>query len=284
MTEKALSWTAAQLRTAASPEDVRATLADAREQLGDAPVAASTVLALLEELALDSTRLRAELRSVTRLREVLLASVAHDLRNPLNTFAMSSGLLRDDLENPELDRTRALSFVTRMERASSRMQALIEDLIEASRVESGAVEMVRRPVLASVVARAAIAKAKPLCSEKGATLDEGALDEEAIIDVDRAYAVEALLKLIAVALRSTGEGGSIRAGVERVDANVHLSIRATGPRGSSGIPAPDESRGGLAFLIGRGLVAAQDGQLLVESTQDGLRLTAAFAAKVAQAS
>src|SRR5687767_14767669 len=96
-----------------------------------------------------------ELRSATRAREALLASVAHDLRNPLNTFAMSAGLLRDDLESGDLDRNRAVGLLARMERASNRMQVLIEELLEASRVEAGGVEVHVREENAAAVAEAA---------------------------------------------------------------------------------------------------------------------------------
>ncbi len=240
---------------------------------------ASTVLSLLEELALDTARMRTELRAATRVREVLLASVAHDLRNPLNTFAMSAGLLRDDLEGPDFDRTRALSLLARMERASSRMQGLIEDLLEASRIEAGTVEIMRRVEHAAVIARSAVAKSKPLCADKGANVEEGAIDEEVQVELDKSRVVEALVKLVSVSLKTTGEGGMIRLGVERHDADVLFTIRATAPRGTTSSTPHDESRGGLAFLIGRGLIAAQGGQILTESTQEGPRMVVAFPAK-----
>jgi signal transduction histidine kinase len=279
MTGKGLTWTAAHLRAAASPEDVRTAIAEAAGQLGEGSVPVSTVLALLEELALDTAQTKGDLRAATRIREVLLASVAHDLRNPLNTFAMSAGLLRDDLEGPDFDRTRALALLTRMDRASSRMQALIEDLLEASRVEGGAIEMTRRPEQAAAIARAAIAKARPLCTDKGASIEEAAIDEEATIELDRARSIEGLVKLVAVALKSTGEGGVIRVGVERHDADVLFTIRASATRGTTTAVVHDESRGGLAFVIGRGLMTAQGGQLLTESTQEGPRTVVAFPAK-----
>jgi K+-sensing histidine kinase KdpD len=279
MTGKGLTWTAAHLRAAVSPEDVRTAITEAAEQLGDGSVPAGTVLSLLEELALDAARLRGDLRAATRVREVLLASVAHDLRNPLNTFAMSAGLLRDDLEGPDFDRTRALSLVSRMDRASGRMQSLIEDLLEASRVEGGTVEIVRRPEQAATVARAAIVKAKPLCSDKGASVEEGAIEENALVDLDKAHSIDGLVKLVVVTLKTMGEGGVIRVGVERHDADVLFTIRAASPRGTLSVPPQDESRGGLAFLIGRGLMTAQGGQLLTESTQEGPRMVVAFPAK-----
>jgi signal transduction histidine kinase len=231
MTE-GLSWTVAHLRTAATPAEVRTAVAEAAGQLGEGDVPASTVLSALEELALDAAKLRAELRTATRVREVLLASVAHDLRNPLNTFAMSAGLLRDDLEGPEFDRTRALNLLARMDRASVRMQGLIEDLLEASRVEAGTVEVTRKRAVAAVAARAAIAKARPLAVDKGANVEEGLIDEECAAEIDQARMIDALMKLVTVALKSTGEGGVIRIGVEHADSSVMFTVRASPTRGS----------------------------------------------------
>lgn len=278
MTGKGLTWTAAHLRAVASPEDVRTAIDEAAGHFGEGSVPASTVLGLLEELALDSARLRADLRASTRVRDALLASVAHDLRNPLNTFAMSAGLLRDDLEGPDFDRTRAIALLTRMDRASARMQALIEDLLEASRVEGGALELTRRTERASSVARAAIEKASRLCAEKGARLEEGAIEESSSVDIDVARTVEALIKLVTMALKTTGEGGVIRIGVERHDGDVFFTLRAIAPRGATSAVPHDESRGGLAFLIARGLLTAQGGQLLTETTQEGPRIVVAFPA------
>jgi signal transduction histidine kinase len=272
MTE-GLSWTVAHLRTAATPAEVRTAVAEAAGQLGEGDVPASTVLSALEELALDAAKLRAELRTATRVREVLLASVAHDLRNPLNTFAMSAGLLRDDLEGPEFDRTRALNLLARMDRASVRMQGLIEDLLEASRVEAGTVEVTRKRAVAAVAARAAIAKARPLAVDKGANVEEGLIDEECAAEIDQARMIDALMKLVTVALKSTGEGGVIRIGVEHADSSVMFTVRASPTRGS---PSSGHD-GGLAFIIARGLVTAQGGQLSTEVTPEGTRTIITFA-------
>jgi K+-sensing histidine kinase KdpD len=269
MTGKGLTWTAAHLRAATSPEEVRTAIAEAREQLGDSAVPASTVLGALEEIALDAARARAELRSAVRLREVLLASVAHDLRNPLNTFAMSAGLIRDDLEGSSFDRTRALALLSRMDRASVRMQGLIEDLLEASRVEAGTLELAQRPEQASAIVRAAIAKAKPVVSDRGASLEEGAIVEDSPVHVDRARTVDALARLISVALRSVGEGGAIRLGVERLEKSVLFTVRAVPPHGVMASPPQDDTRGGLALLLARGLVVAQGGQVTSEVSPAG---------------
>jgi len=257
------------LKTATTPEEVKAALAEAKT------LDAAALLALVEEVAVDAAKARADLRAATKAREVLLASVAHDLRNPLNTFAMSTGLLRDDLEHPDFERTRAVSLVTRMERASVRMQRLIEDLLEASRIEAGGLEINAKSEDAAAVVRAAIEKAKPIAADKGATVEEGVLEPDLTAPLDRARVVEALAKLVSLALKSTGEGGVVRIGVEKRDDKIAFSVRGLAPRATKST-LPEDGRGGLALLIARGILTAHGGTLVTETAHDGARNLAVF--------
>ena len=256
--------TVAQLKMATTADEVKSALA------GATSLSTAQLIHMLEAVALEAVRAREEVRSSTRVREVLLASVAHDLRNPLNTFAMSTGLLRDDLESPDFERSRAVSLVSRMERASTRMQRLIEDLLEASRIEAASVDIAKKSENAAVVLRAAIEKAKPLATDKGASIEESTVDETITADLDRARVIEAISKMVSVALKSTGEGGIIRLGVEKRDSKVAFSVRGVAPRATKST-APDESRGGLALLIARGIVTAHGGTITTDTTPDGGR-------------
>src|SRR4051812_46253841 len=101
-----------------------------------------------------------ERSAANHAREVLLNSLAHDLRNPLNTFAMSVGLLKDDLERNDLDPARALSLVSRMERSTHRMQVLVEDLLEAGRVEAHAIDFTPKNEVAAAIAKNAVTAAQ----------------------------------------------------------------------------------------------------------------------------
>src|SRR5688572_12828971 len=174
----------ALLHDVTSPDDVKTVLAKALDD-GAAAGAATQQQELLEALANETVRLNQQAQTANRVREVLFASVAHDLRNPLNTFAMSAGLLRDDLEGggsaaaaeeesepSSFDRKRALSLLSRMDRASARMQAAIEDLLEASRIEGGSLELTWKEVDAGSIVKAAIEKARPSVMEKGASIED----------------------------------------------------------------------------------------------------------------
>ena len=225
-------------------------------------------LAAVAGLALEAARLRARIDVVTRARELLLASVSHDLRNPLNTFAMSAGLLRDDLERNDVDTNRGISLVARMERATSRMQGLIEDLVEASRIDARKIDYAAREERVSQLLKDAVKAATPAGSEKGAAVTSEAPDDDTRVIADRPRTLQLLAKIIAFEAKCTGDGGSIRLAAARQGDDVHFTARALGPGGSP-IPPPEEGRGGLALLIARGLVEAQRGTFRVEPG-DGL--------------
>jgi K+-sensing histidine kinase KdpD len=221
-------------------------------------------LATVGGLALESARLRARVESVTKAREVLLASVSHDLRNPLNTFAMSAGLLRDDLERNDVDSARGISLVSRMERATSRMQGLIEDLVEASRIDARRIELVLREEKATQLVKEAAMLAKPPSTERSASVTCEPSEDDPVVLVDRARTLQAIAKVIAFEAKATGDGGAIRLGVARHGDTVVFTARAFGPGGTP-VPPPEEGRGGLALLIARGIVEAQRGTFRVEA-------------------
>jgi signal transduction histidine kinase len=236
-------------------------------------------------------KMAADLRNAHRIREVLFASVAHDLRNPLNTFAMSAGLLRDDLENEsepgkEFDRKRALSLLSRMDRASARMQATIEDLLEASRIEADTLQLTLKEVDARAIVTSTIEKARPSVLDKGASIDEEdepqKTPEGITFTTDKARLIEALTKLVHVAIKTTGERGIIRVGATASSNGdeVHFTVRASAKSSSAAAPPAstttiEEHRGGLAFLIARGLTTKLGGHLDAE----GLRTVVIFKKK-----
>jgi two-component system, chemotaxis family, sensor kinase Cph1 len=224
-------------------------------------------------------RLRRELSSSNRAREALLAGVAHDLRNPLNTFAMSTGLLKDDLERGDIDVARSLSLVRRMERAATRMQLLIDDLVEGSRIEAKKIELTMRPETVRQVVEEAANVARPAVADKGATVVPEEIDASLVFRVDRPRMVQALSKAIAFVLKTTGDGGRILLGAslagDRVEVSVHGINAGGAPSSTSGT---EEGRGGLALLVARGLVAAHGGQLEVATT-DGTRIVITLPSK-----
>lgn len=210
----------------------------------------------------------------TRARDALFAGIAHDLRNPLNTFAMSTGLLKDDLEGGEVDVARAISLVKRMERAAQRMQVLIDDLVVASRIESDPAQanVTKKSEDVAEIVREAVTAATPIVKDRGANIAEGKVEANLVASVDRTRLIQALVKSAAFVLRTTGENGHITIGAKKSGSGIELLVRGVNPGGApASAPGREEGRGGLALLIARAQIAAHGGELDVRY-DDGTRL------------
>lgn len=218
------------------------------------PAAAAVARACLT----DALALRERATAATSAREALLASVAHDLRNPLNTLAMSAGLLREDIEREDIDVQRDLGLVHRMERGIDRMRRIVEDVLDASRIDAHKVDLVTRPEGAAQIAKEAIAAAAAALNERGATIVESGVDSGARVLVDRARAAQALAKSISLVLRSCTEGGQVQLSAVRDGDFVHFLVAAPLPGGAS-TARVDDGRGGLALLLARGIAELHGG-------------------------
>lgn len=264
-TLRLLADASAELRQARTADEVRARVERAYEDVlaaggEEAARAARPHLEAVAEVALEAVALREQLDSSLRAREALLASVSHDLRNPLNTFAMSAGLLRDDLERPEVDRARGLGLLGRMDRAIDRMQRLIEDLLEASRIEAKKIPLAPRVDDAAQLVRDAVAAAATLAREKRVQLEVDEVDPARVL-VDRPRAHQLLSKVLGYAIKASSEGGTIRLSARAQGGAVRFAIQPASAQPPSSRSFAEEGRGGLALLIARGLAEAHGGSL-----------------------
>ncbi|MDQ3308883.1 MAG: PAS domain S-box protein, partial [Gemmatimonadota bacterium] len=94
-------------------------------------------------LAVDNARLYQQAQQAVRVRDDVLAIVSHDLRNPVNTISMSASLLLDSGEEHRASTKRPLEVI---KRTAERMNVLIKDLLEISKIEAGnaGVELARQ--------------------------------------------------------------------------------------------------------------------------------------------
>lgn len=198
--------------------------------------------------------------------EVLIAGIAHDLRNPLNTLAMSTGLLKDDLESGDIDPKRELALVIRLERAVDRMRRSIDDLAEASRIGAGRVDVHEKKENAAAIVKDAEAPSANAAKERGAQASVGALDDSLSVEVDRGRLVVALEKVVGFASRLTGEGGSIVTSLEKSGADARFTVVARGR--AAAITMPDDNRGGIASIVARAFVELHGSRLEI-AIEDG---------------
>src|SRR6266540_1109215 len=232
-------------------------------------------------LAVERRRLRAEaaaaegLAEANELRTALLAAVSHDLRTPLASIKASvTSLLQPDVRYPDGARHELLSTI---DEETDRLNSLVGNLLDMSRLQTGAVELVRREVgLDEVVPRA--------LQSLGDTADRVVVDvPETLprVEADAALLERAVANLVANALQASPPGHPVRVFAGYAQGHVDLNVADDGP----GIPRdqrdqvfrpfqrlgdhPNGSGVGLGLAVARGFVEAMDGELTIEDTPGG---------------
>jgi signal transduction histidine kinase len=228
-------------------------------------------------------RLYGEAREVIDAREEVLRIVAHDLRNPLNTVAMTTQLLLD-VASTEQQRIERLTVV---QRAEQRMNRLINDLLSVSIIETGRLTIDPRPVSIAAMLSEAMEMLRPIAAEKGIHLEVSTATRLPDVLADTTRILQVLSNLIGNAIKFTPSGGRVTISAIRQGSKVRFDIADTGP----GI-APEQlahifgrfwqanradTRGiGLGLSIAKGIVEAHGDELRVTSTV-GVGSTFSFA-------
>jgi PAS domain S-box-containing protein len=214
---------------------------------------------------------RAEAERASRARDDVLAVVAHDLRNPIQTVLNAVAVLARPLR--EEDRQRHIEIV---QRSVSAMDRLIGDLLDVARIEAGTLSIRRAALdLRAVVdealepfAATALARRIKLGFESEPDLPPVTADHDRLVQV--------LSNVIANALKFTPDGGLVSVRARRADGAVQISVEDSGP----GLPAADLPRvfdrfwqgdraarrgAGLGLAICKGIVEAHGGRIWAES-------------------
>ncbi|MES1245209.1 MAG: ATP-binding protein [Acidobacteriota bacterium] len=196
------------------------------------PFSAKEVLARVQS-HLELARLRRETREALqeedRRKDEFLATLAHELRNPLAPIRNGLQLIRLAGNDPDLlDRTRSM-----MERQVQQMVRLVDDLLDVSRISRDRLELRRERVDLATVVRNAVETSRPLVESAGQDLQVALPPEPVLLDADPVRLAQALSNLLNNAAKYSERGGSIRLTAERLDGEVVVRVRDTG----IGIPA-----------------------------------------------
>ena len=165
-------------------------------------------LARRAALAVDNALLYGEAQRATRARDDVLAIVSHDLRNPLNTIQMSTSFLLDVLETPGAD-VPLVPQLQIMRRATKRANALIQDLLDVSRIEAGTLAVAEVLTSAALLLSDAALEEEPGILAKGLTLAHEWHGPDVEVAVDRSRISQLFANLVGNAVKFTPAGGKI---------------------------------------------------------------------------
>ncbi len=237
---------------------------------------------LIERERLRQESLQVEvLQRTDALRAALLSSVSHDLRTPLSSIkAAASSLLQDDVQWDEEARS---SFALSIVREADRLNRLVANLLDMSRIEGGALAPEKEWYPVDELVHDVLDRMQPMLQGREVHADLPA--DLPPVELDYLQIDQVLTNLIENAVRYTPVGSPIDIAVRRVEHAVEISVADRGP----GIPAADRERvfdkfyrvmetqtrtsrttgSGLGLAVCKGLVEAHGGHIWVESREGG---------------
>jgi histidine kinase len=228
----------------------------------------------LGQLAVSFNQMAEKLEQTETMRRQLIGDISHELRTPLTAIKGSmEGLIDGVLPKNK-------STFTQIYQEADRLQRLVEDLQELSRVEAGQFKLVKKKTAIKELAATATAALESAFTKKNVTLHLHSEKNLPVINVDRDRILQVLQNLLGNALQFTPSGGEVYLDIIKSGAGVEVSVSDNG----AGIEArhldhiferfyradPSRSRAngggsGIGLTISKTLVEAHGGKIRVES-------------------
>ena len=185
-----------------------------------------------------------ELRRLEHIRKDFVANVSHELRTPLTSI---KGYVEALLDGGKDDPETSVRFLDIILKQSDRLNLILEDLLQLSKIESGQVQFKQEPLHIGSVVDRTIAMIKPLADKKQHRLRAQVDADLPLINGDQERLVQVLANLLDNAIKYTPEGGQITVAARRIPVLAHRT--ADGPRKGieltvtdTGIGIPEKDR------------------------------------------
>jgi PAS domain S-box-containing protein len=163
------------------------------------------------------------LRTADRRKDEFLATLAHELRNPLAPICMGLELMEHGVNSNGADEVRAM-----MERQSNHMVRLIDDLLDVSRITRGKLELRRCPVELSEVVRNAVDAARPTIEDARHRLTVSLPERPVLLYADPNRLTQVVSNLLNNAAKYTPAGGRIELAAGEGTGQVVITVSDSG--------------------------------------------------------
>ncbi|MEQ8765772.1 MAG: PAS domain S-box protein [Planctomycetota bacterium] len=168
--------------------------------------------------------LAAELSEANRRKDEFLATLAHELRNPLAPIRTGLELMKLSGDDPAVfEQCRAM-----MERQLEQMVRIIDDLMDVSRITSGRFELRKQPHRLTEALDSAIESTRPLFDAADHELTVQQPSSQLVLHADPIRISQVFANLLSNAAKYTDRGGRIHVAVERRGDEVEVSVRDNG--------------------------------------------------------
>ena len=220
-------------------------------------------------------------KEIDQMKSDFISLVSHELRTPLTSIIGFVSFILDGKAGEINDKQR--NSLARVQRQSKRLAALINDLLDISRIESGRIQMEQAPISILDIVTQRIDEIRPQADEKSIRLDLTAPESVAQIFGDEARMGQVFTNLIGNAIKFTPNNGEVSVKVEADGNLLHVEVIDTGP----GIPPEERQKifdkfyqlsdistrqqggSGLGLSISKSIVEAHGGKLWIDDGNQG---------------
>ena len=230
-----------------------------------------------EDRAIEDAKKVAVAEASNRSKTDFLTAMSHELRTPLNAIGGYAELLEVGVGgnlSPQ-----QLEYVKRVRTSQQHLLAIINDLLNYSRIEAGQLEYIKETVDLHEVVERVLAMVTPQARMKDITLKHGPCHDEVAVTGDQLKIEQVVLNLLSNAVKFTPNGGRVEATCEQSGTIGLVTVSDNGP----GIPvrqhaaifepfvqlgrtlSSQQEGSGLGLSISRDLARAMDGDITVES-------------------
>jgi PAS domain S-box-containing protein len=171
----------------------------------------------------DLRKLAADLSEADRKKDEFLATLAHELRNPLAPIRNALQVLRLSPDRGAQEQARSM-----MGRQLEQMVRLVDDLLDLTRISQGKLELRRERVPLAAVVGSAVETSRPLIDHLGHELTVTLPDEPVLVDADRTRLAQVFSNLLNNSAKYMDRGGHIRLTAVREGGDVLVSVKDTG--------------------------------------------------------
>jgi PAS domain S-box-containing protein len=216
----------------------------------------------------------AQLSAADRRKDEFLATLSHELRNPLAPMRSALDVLKMKLRGVADDRLMSV-----FDRQLRHLTRLVDDLMEVSRITQGRMQLQQEPVELSALVRSAAQDVRPLMEAARHTLTLSLPQHPVVVNGDATRLVQVVLNLLTNAAKYTPDGGLIGLELAREQGQAVLRVRDNGigiatdalasvfDMFSQLEPALERAKGGLGIGLAlvRGLVELHGGSIGADS-------------------
>ena len=165
--------------------------------------------------------------AANRVKSEFLASMSHELRTPLNAVLGFTQLMRDDGRLPQ----DVHEHLAEVDRAGQHLLALVNDLIDLARIESGRLQLSMEPVKLSDLLGECLEMVTMMARERGVQVELQATrppGSSGHVLADRTRLRQAVINLLSNAIKYNRQGGRVTLTVARIEGNLRVAVADTG--------------------------------------------------------